>query len=78
MYREEIANALERVHKAAKELGGNIIPSSLITREDRELLVRTDWLELIIKGWYMLVTPEARKEDSTVWYASYWDFVRRF
>ena len=45
---EEIANALERVRQVSKLREGNIIHSKEITRSDRELLVRTHWLQPII------------------------------
>ena len=77
--REELANAIERVHQAAQKHGGadcNIVQSTNIDRLDRELLIREKWLHPIIQGWYMLVSPEADADDSSIWYANLWDFVR--
>jgi fido (protein-threonine AMPylation protein) len=73
---KNIAESLGRVLEAAKKNGGNIVLSADIERADRELLVRTKWLQEIIKGWYMLVRPDVNSGDSTVWYANFWDFVR--
>lgn len=73
---QEIASALSRVHATAKKYGGTILPSAEIQRQDRELLVRTQWLQEIIKGWYMLVRPDLNAGDSSVWYANFWDFLR--
>ena len=73
---EQIAAALSRVHEAAKKQDGNIVASADIERSDRELLIRTGWLQEIIKGWYMLVRPDVNSGESTTWYANFWDFIR--
>ncbi len=73
---EQIAATLSRVHEVAKKQGGNIVASADIERTDRELLIRTGWLQEIIKGWYMLVRPDVNGGESTAWYANFWDFIR--
>ncbi len=52
---QELSTAIARAYQAAKKRNGNIIPSSEIERADRELLVSTNWLQEVIRGWYMLV-----------------------
>jgi fido (protein-threonine AMPylation protein) len=73
---EKIAAALSRVRAATKTNQGNIVKSQQITRADRELLVRTKWLNEIMKGWYLLVRPDLAPGDSSAWYASFWEFLR--
>jgi hypothetical protein len=73
---KELADALSRVHQIAKKYGGNIAPSREIERVDRELLLRTQWLQEIIRGWYMLVRPDIQPGDTSAWYANFWNFVQ--
>jgi len=72
----KIADALTRVKQIADARGAHIIKSSEINRVDRELLIRTQWLQEIIKGWYLLTRPDVASGDSAAWYANFWDFLR--
>lgn len=72
---EKIANALMRVTKTVK---GNIIYSNEISRTDRELLLKTNWLQPIIKGWFMLIRPDMEKGETSLWYANYWQFIAKY
>ena len=71
-----IARSLRRIQTLAKSNGAHIIQSQQMEREDRELLVRTKWLQEIIKGWYLLVKPDLSPGDSSAWHANFWDFLR--
>ncbi|MCX6991001.1 MAG: hypothetical protein NTX49_08080, partial [Chlamydiae bacterium] len=71
----ELALALTRAHKIAKSNGGSILRSEQLQRSDRELLLRLHWLQEIIKGWYLLTSPNAPAGDSTIWYANFWEFL---
>ena len=73
---ENIAQALSRIQEITKINKGNIIRSQQMLRADRELLMRMQWIQEIIKGWYLLVKPTLVKGDSSVWYANFWDFLR--
>ncbi len=73
---EKLAESLLRVKKIAKMNGAPIIRSEQIARADRELLVRTKWLQEIIKGWYLFLKPSIPDGDSSAWYANFWDFLR--
>lgn len=73
---EKIAAALSRIREITKANGGNVIRSGQMKRADRELLVRTKWLQEIIKGWYLLIKPGGIPGDSSIWYANFWDFLR--
>src|SRR3990167_1417410 len=72
---EKIASALSRAREITKANRGNIIRSQQISRGDRELLTRTQWLQEIIKGRYLLIKPDVAPGDSSAWYASFWDFL---
>ncbi len=72
----KLGDALERVKAVADEYHASIVKSSEITRADRELLVRSQWLLEIIKGWYVLSRPDVAPGDSAAWHANLWDFLR--
>lgn len=74
-FNEEIGKALQRVRKISLANRGNIVRSSEISRGDRELLLKTHWLQPIIRGWYMLVKPELMPGESSYWYANFWKFI---
>lgn len=75
---ETIGAALRRVKQKAEENHSQIVQSSEISRADRELLQKAGWLQEIIRGWYMLVRPDLATGDTAVWYANFWDFMRRY
>ena len=62
----QLAAALERVHRAAQE---TVVRSDKISRRDRELLQARGWLWEIIRGWYLLATPEAKPGDTVLWHS---------
>lgn len=68
-----LAKVLERVCKVAEN---GIIQSSDLSRGDREKLARAGLLKEIIKGWYVIVDPTKVDGETTLWYATYWNFVR--
>jgi len=39
------------------------------------MLVHGRWLQPIVRGWYLLVRPDAPPGESSPWYASFWDFL---
>jgi hypothetical protein len=71
---------LARALKKAKRLAGqtHIIRGNALERADREILVRTGWLQDIIRGWYMLVRPDVATGDTAAWYANFWDFIHLY
>ena len=75
MVNDEIKAALERALSITKANSSYILRSEDLQRSDRELLVRTEWLQEIMKGWYILVKP-GNSGDSATWYAHFWDFLR--
>lgn len=72
--RSKLLKALEKIQNREAQ-HSSILQTHEIGRSDREILVRTGWLREIIKGWYLLVRPDAPNQDATVWYAHFWDFL---
>lgn len=70
-----LATALRNAKKAADN---QIIKTKQLSRFDRELLIKTNCLQKIIRGWYLFCTPGTDPGESTPWYASFWDFVRLY
>ena len=70
-----LAAALQRAPQIARE---RIVRSQDISRSDRELLVSQHWLREIIRGWYLLTTPEAQSGDTVIWHSSFWAFVAAY
>ncbi len=67
-----LADALERAQKSARK---EVVKSASLRRPDRELLLKRGYLQDICKGWYLLAQPTQQRGESTVWYATFWDFV---
>lgn len=78
MNQKDLAAAIARVHKKAKKYGGSIVPSIKISRADREILINTNWLQEIVRGWYMLVRPDMASGDTSTWYSNFWDFTHLY
>ena len=67
-----LAAALERANAFTRK---QVVKSASLPRADRELLMERRYLQEICKGWYLLSRPVEKPEDSTVWYAAFWDFL---
>lgn len=70
-----LAASLRNAKKAADH---QIIKSEQLSRIDRERLIKADCLQKIVRGWYLFCTPGTDQGESTLWYASFWDFVRLY
>ena len=53
---------------------GIIQGSNVLGATHTKRLIQNGYLEQVIKGWYMPTMP-GMEGDTTVWYASYWQFV---
>ena len=71
----QIAAALERVHQSASD---GIVQTDSIARRDRELLISAGWLLEILRGWYLLITPNTKKGDTVIWHSSFWAFAAAY
>jgi len=70
---EKLARSLEAL-KAFQDRGVVAIRSGDLERADRERLMRSGFLQPVIKGWYIPARPGESAGESTAWYASFWDF----
>jgi hypothetical protein len=74
---EKLADSLDKL-KELQDNGVVAIKSDALSRTHRERLLKTGFLEEVHKGWYVAVSPEAIKGDSTAWYSNYWAFCAQF
>lgn len=64
--------------KAAKSVvRDSIVKSSDLERRHREELVNANCLTEIIKGWYLLTTPDSGG-GSTAWFGGFWAFIKHY
>ena len=54
------------------------IRSRDLSRTHRERLIRSGFLQEVIKGWYIPSSADEAPGDSTAWYAAYWDFCAAY
>lgn len=71
----EILGETLSVAKAASNK--HVIRSADIDRGTRERLTKAGYLEEVVRGWYLLTNP-AGKGTSTLWYSSYWEFIKQY
>lgn len=74
---EKQAGALESLREL-QERGIVAIRSSDLTRTDRQLLVKTGFLQPVMKGWYIPARPNGAGGERTTWYASFWEFCAAY
>ncbi len=73
----KLAASLKALHALQKD-GGRVFQSRQLKRIDRERLLKHGFLQEIMKGWLISASPESGPGDSTPWFASFWDFCRRY
>lgn len=65
--------------RTAKEISkDNIVKSSDLPNMVFRRLKKMNWLSEIIKGWYILKTPDADDGESTLWYGNFWSFINYY
>ncbi len=64
--------------QALQKSGRRVIQSKELSRVDRERLLKTGFVQEVMKGWLISWSPDARAGDSTPWYASFWEFCTRY
>lgn len=74
---EKLAQSLE-VLKTLQDKGFTSIRTKELSRLHRERLIVHGFIKEVIKGWYIIVSPDEQQGDSTSWYASYWNFCARY
>lgn len=55
-----------------------VIQAKDLSRTHRERLLKSGFLQEVIKGWYIFSRPNESKGDSTPWYTSYWSFCAAY
>ncbi len=75
-YRQRLGDALERAKQKSRSKHADVLHTSDLSRQDRELLISGGWLHEVTRGWYLLLRPDVTPGDSTAWYAHFWEFLR--
>ena len=74
---EKLAASLEALEDLQKR-GLVAIRSADLSRTHRERLAKAGFLKYVIKGWHVPSRPDETAEESTTWYALYWDFCAQY
>lgn len=74
---EKLATSLQELRTLQQD-GSRVFSSSQLSRTSRERLVRHGFLQEVMKGWLMSSSPTTRPGDTTPWFASFWEFCRRY
>ncbi len=74
---EKLAAALAELRGLQTD-GSRVFASAQLTRTSRERLVKHGFLQEVMKGWLMSANPTALPGDTTPWFASLWEFCRRY
>ncbi|HEC28492.1 MAG TPA: Fic family protein [Gammaproteobacteria bacterium] len=74
---EKLARSLE-VLKTLQDRDVVAIRSSDLERTDRERLVKSGFLQPVMKGWYIPSRPDEAAGESTAWYVLFWDFCASY
>ena len=72
---------LAESREALKELQDRdivAVRSADLSRTHRERLLKNGFLQEVMKGWYVPSDPEEQRDESTGWYASFWDFCAAY
>lgn len=74
---EKLAASLAVLHDLQKQ-GQHVFRAGELSRVHRDRLVKSGFLQPVIKGWLMSASPSARPGDSTAWFASFWEFCAAY
>jgi len=74
---EKLADSMAVLNGLQKG-GRRVFLSKELTRVHRERLLRSGFLQEVMKGWLISAGPGVRAGDSTPWYASFWEFCARY
>jgi len=74
---QKLAESLKVLADLQSE-GGPVFASSQLSRTHRDRLKAAGFVIPIIRGWWMATDPAARPGDTTAWFASFWEFCRRY
>lgn len=74
---EKLADSLAAL-KAFQDKQIVAIRSADLSRTHRERLLKSGFLQEVMKGWYIPSNPNQRQGETTGWYASFWDFCASY
>ncbi len=74
---EKLAAALKQLAGLQND-GSRVFASKQLTRTSRERLLKHGFLQEVMRGWLMSASPTAMPGDTTPWFASFWEFCRRY
>lgn len=74
---EKLAESLSKL-KDLQDNGVVAIKYDTLSRTHRERLVANNFIEEVIKGWYIATSPNEINSSSTTWYSNYWEFCSQF
>jgi len=74
---EKLAASLEALRHLQAD-GSRVFTSNQLTRIARERLVKHGFLQEVMKGWLISTSPTVQPGDTTPWFASFWEFCRRY
>ena len=74
---EKLAASLEALRHLQAD-GACVFTSNQLTRTERARLLKHGFLQEVMKGWLISANPAARAGDTTPWFASFWEFCRRY
>jgi fido (protein-threonine AMPylation protein) len=73
----KLAAALDELRRLQTD-GSRVFASKQLTRTARERLVKSGFLQEVMRGWLISASPSARAGDTTPWFASFWEFCWRY
>jgi len=74
---EKLAESLSALRQPQKD-GRRVFKSRELSRTHRERLLKNGFVQEVLKGWLISTSPNAREGDSTLWYASFWEFCASY
>jgi fido (protein-threonine AMPylation protein) len=74
---EKLAASLGKL-KDLQNDGRRVFQSKELGRAHRERLLQHGFVQEVIRGWLISMSPNSRPADSTPWYASFWEFCARY
>jgi fido (protein-threonine AMPylation protein) len=74
---EKLAASLEELRQLQLD-GSRVFASTQLSRTSRERLLKHGFLQEAMKGWLISASPAVQPGDTTPWFASFWEFCRRY
>lgn len=74
---EKLAASLQELRQLQLD-GSRVFASEQLSRTSRERLVKHGFLQEAMKGWLISASPTVQPGDTTPWFASFWEFCRRY